>query len=76
MEIDYNTKAFIYVVVLAVSGIILMIIGDYFSSPHAFIIGGILFLVSTLVTMVLTGIIFAMRVYSEDSELMENQERN
>lgn len=75
MEIDYNTKAFIYVVVLAISGIILMIIGYYLPNPHAFIIGGILFLVSTLVTIVLTGIIFAMRMYSEDSALMENQEQ-
>ncbi len=54
MEIDYNTKAFVYLVILGVSSIVLMLIGYYLSIPHAFIIGGILFLVSTLVITVLT----------------------
>ena len=76
MEIDYNVKAFIYVLILAIVGVILMILGHVFNIEYAFIVGGILFLVATLVTFVLTGIVFALRMYSEDSGFMDQHEQN
>ena len=53
-----------------------MILGHVFNIEYAFIVGGILFLVATLVTFVLTGIVFALRMYSEDSGFMDQHEQN
>jgi hypothetical protein len=68
VDVDYNKRAFIYGSLVFAIGFLFMFIGT-FDSPYAInllILGGIISIVGALSLFVLGGIIFALRLYSEE----------
>ena len=73
MEIDYNTRAFVFIVVGAIIGGFLVFVGEQLKNKYFFIIGGIMLIVAILVGFLLTGIIFALRWYSDVGGFLDHQ---
>lgn len=67
VEIDYNKRAFLIGGGVFAFGVVLMMFGALvFEEDRLVIVGGILSLVAVLTLFLLGGLIFALKVYSEE----------